>query len=147
MKISTAFCVFLLVLGVSGIDVRGVPLACFASAETTVESGASQGVQEKGAGSSQPKPEAQAIRLQKHGQRGITCDMCHGTTAAPTPPPMQKCFGCHGNYEKLIEQSKAVTPNPHKSHMGEMECGVCHKEHRDSVLFCNKCHVFDMKVP
>nr|CBX28209.1 unknown protein [uncultured Desulfobacterium sp.] len=50
--------------------------------------------------------------------------------------------------EKL-DNIKAGITNPHKSHIGEARCTLCHKNHAQSVLDCNQCHLpkFDMKVP
>jgi hypothetical protein len=95
---------------------------------------------------SQAQPSA-AARLDKHAARGLTCEVCHGSAKPSGPPPMSVCVGCHGSYAQLAEQTGNLVPNPHKSHMGELECGLCHKEHRPSILFCNTCHVFEMKVP
>jgi putative cell wall-binding protein len=46
--------------------------------------------------------------------------------------------------------SKAATPdkvrNPHKSHLGNMDCTTCHKEQGQSVMMCTQCHS-DVVVP
>ncbi len=59
-----------------------------------------------------------------------------------------KCMQCHGNYEKLAAATKAVTPNPHKSHMGAVNCTECHKADKPAAqpeLMCNSCHNFKLK--
>jgi len=93
-----------------------------------------------------PPESAQALRLEKHAPRGVKCNVCHESTEPTTSPKEEKCTTCHSIYGKKEEQLQGI-PNPHKSHIGELSCGKCHKEHRESVLFCNKCHVFEMKVP
>jgi hypothetical protein len=93
-----------------------------------------------------PAKPAVAQRVDKHGGRGIACDACHGKAVPPAPVPTEKCFGCHGSYEALASKTHAI-PDPHKSHLGELDCDKCHKEHGASVFFCNKCHVFTMNAP
>lgn len=84
---------------------------------------------------------------QRHGQSGIACTTCHGTDFS-AGVPVATCLTCHGSYEALAERSRRVVPNPHAPHhLGEVRCGQCHKEHRASVLFCNRCHIFDGDVP
>lgn len=36
--------------------------------------------------------------------------------------------------------------NPHLSQHGEQDCGLCHKAHRSSVMYCSQCHS-DAVVP
>lgn len=84
---------------------------------------------------------------QRHALFGIECAACHGTDQAVSLPPMTTCFQCHGSYSDVAELTKNLIPDPHHSHMGEVPCGECHKEHAESRLFCNQCHVFEMNVP
>ena len=93
-----------------------------------------------------PPKSGKALRQVKHGQYGLKCNVCHESDEPSTSPKTEKCINCHGEQVKKVEQPKG-TPDPHKSHLGELLCGKCHREHRESVFFCNKCHVFDMKVP
>ncbi|WP_165657647.1 cytochrome c3 family protein, partial [Sutterella wadsworthensis] len=44
-------------------------------------------------------------------------------------------------------QTAKVEPNPHYSHLGDVNCTDCHKGHKKSELMCNSCHQFDLKVP
>jgi len=83
---------------------------------------------------------------QKHGARGVTCATCHETATPTEPPATEKCASCHNVYGQKSTHA-AGTPDPHHSHVGELACGKCHREHQPSVMFCNKCHVFRMKVP
>ena len=91
-----------------------------------------------------PPKSGQALRIEKHTPRGVKCAVCHESTEPTAPPKGEKCVTCHINY---VKEKPKDEPNPHKSHIGELSCGKCHKEHRESVMFCNKCHVFKMKVP
>jgi len=88
-----------------------------------------------------------------HMQRGIACANCHGKSvpAADAEVENQRCLACHGPLEKLVKNS---TPkdfpdrNPHKSHLGDIACTVCHHEHSPSKVYCLDCHArFDMKLP
>ncbi len=85
--------------------------------------------------------------IDKHAGYGVSCKDCHGT-AAKTAPSTDKCLACHGgNYSALVRASpkqydikKGIT-NPHASHVGEVRCTRCHKNHAQSELYCNECHV------
>ena len=68
-----------------------------------------------------------------HTAHGMKCDTCHKTTPAET----------------LAKKSaeKKVEPNPHYSHLGDVNCTECHKGHQKSELMCNQCHQFGLKVP
>jgi fumarate reductase flavoprotein subunit len=91
-----------------------------------------------------PPKSGQAMRLEKHAPRGVQCAVCHESNEPTAPPRGEKCITCHSNY---VKEKPKDEPNPHKSHVGELSCGKCHKEHRESVMFCNKCHVYTIKVP
>jgi hypothetical protein len=63
-----------------------------------------------------------------------------GLTAAPETA---KCVMCHGgSYEQLAANTK-VTPNPHGSHMGQLDCTACHNWNGKSNVMCNDCHNFE----
>lgn len=54
-----------------------------------------------------------------------------------------QCLKCHGPYDKLANQTADLVPNPHKSHLGEVNCEDCHKANlAKPVLMCNQCHNF-----
>ncbi len=83
----------------------------------------------------------------RHASRGVKCEACHGVAAPKVPVKKvkaEKCLACHGSYEKVAEKTKALKPNPHASHLGEVRCSDCHKGHAKPVLMCNDCHKFDM---
>lgn len=46
----------------------------------------------------------------------------------------------------LAEATSTSVWNPHASPHGDMECGECHKAHRESVLACSACHD-DVDIP
>ncbi len=56
--------------------------------------------------------------------------------------PQAKCLSCkeHGSCPDLVETTADWNRNPHNSHWGEMECDICHNQHRASVLYCTNCH-------
>jgi cytochrome c nitrite reductase small subunit len=59
--------------------------------------------------------------------------------------PMEFCFDCHepnehGSYEEVVELTADLELNPHGSHLGEMDCDICHKMHGLSVDYCAQCH-------
>lgn len=57
-----------------------------------------------------------------------------------------QCMQCHGDYEKLGQQTADLSPNPHKSHLGQVNCEDCHKADKAKpVLMCNQCHNFTIK--
>ena len=57
------------------------------------------------------------------------------------------CLGCHEEtYPDLVVLTAERERNPHDSHWGEMDCRICHKVHRESVLYCTQCHD-DVELP
>lgn len=59
-----------------------------------------------------------------------------------------QCMQCHGDYEKLAEKTANLDPNPHRSHMGKVNCTECHTKDRASAepkLMCNSCHNFTIR--
>lgn len=82
------------------------------------------------------------------------CTVCHDSnavTASAVPDDERalnaKCGTCHGDYKTLAEKSKDLRFNPHASHLGNINCTVCHAAHEQPKLACNDCHSFDMKMP
>lgn len=88
-----------------------------------------------------------------HAGKQLGCADCHQADAPEKAPTTENCLQCHGPLEKLIEATapKAVDPavpeshaNPHKSHLGPLDCTKCHRTHSPSVFACAECHNFDM---
>jgi hypothetical protein len=94
-------------------------------------------------------------KMNKHKDKDIVCASCHDKGSTNARPDDSTCMGCHGSYADLarktakLDNIKAGITNPHKSHIGQARCTLCHKNHSLSVLYCNECHspMFDMKVP
>lgn len=91
--------------------------------------------------------EGMADMEQRHAEFGVQCSDCHGAAMSVPVPTMEQCAACHGSYSDLAALTDDMIPNPHDSHMGEEACGQCHREHEESRLSCNDCHIFDMDVP
>ena len=88
-----------------------------------------------------------------HANRNVTCTGCHGNTLPNSGDTVEneRCLGCHGSVGNLMVKT---TPkehpdrNPHKSHLGEIACTVCHHGHSVSQVYCLRCHTkFNMKIP
>ena len=43
-----------------------------------------------------------------------------------------QCLQCHQSYDALAEKTKNLEPNPHKSHLGAVNCVECHKADKPS---------------
>ncbi len=82
-----------------------------------------------------------------HMWNGLACKQCHGNDALLKAPAEKSCLACHGSYAAVARRTSGLALNPHQSHMGEIECGSCHKMHAKSENACNKCHNYDMQVP
>ncbi|MCI8468712.1 MAG: cytochrome c3 family protein [Eggerthellaceae bacterium] len=64
-------------------------------------------------------------------------------TAARGVDQDQFCLGsgCHDmTRDELEELTSDRAFNPHSSAHGDVSCGTCHKAHRQSVMYCTKCH-------
>jgi hypothetical protein len=91
----------------------------------------------------------------KHSAKGVGCEKCHGDAMPTSAPTSNKaCLDCH-KHETLVKATakyddvKHKSQNPHESHMHGTSCMSCHKNHGESVLACDQCHVpkFGWKVP
>jgi hypothetical protein len=101
------------------------------------------------------RPATNMPSMDKHSAHGVTCEQCHETAAPTTAPNSNKaCLGCHeagalikatAKYDDVARKSQ----NPHESHIHGASCLVCHKNHGESVLYCDECHKpkFGWKVP
>jgi len=85
--------------------------------------------------------------MNKHAERNVTCAQCHDESAPTTAPLSNKaCYSCH-DLETLIEATAAYddlankSQNPHDSHLYGASCFTCHKNHGESVLYCDECHL------
>jgi len=88
-----------------------------------------------------------------HANSNVSCNDCHEEDMFEigTEIENEKCFSCHESYAALAEQTINIVveeQNPHKSHLGEMDCTVCHHVHSPSRSYCLQCHSnFDMPIP
>jgi hypothetical protein len=86
----------------------------------------------------------------QHLLSGVTCADCHGQTGKPEPVEMEQCLSCHGSGDKVAKLTAKVKPqNPHVSaHYGtELDCNLCHQQHRKSEDYCAECHDYHFQVP
>jgi hypothetical protein len=77
-----------------------------------------------------------------HAGLGVACAACHLDKNPPTAPETKACLVCHESYEAVAGRTKALKPNPHESHKGEVPCSDCHSSHGNQKLSCNACHNF-----
>jgi fumarate reductase flavoprotein subunit len=78
----------------------------------------------------------------RHAEYG-DCISCHEEEKpeAGAWVDVQKCLDCHGTWDELGARTVAFKEyNPHKSHLSEPDCSICHMGHMDSVLYCVQCH-------
>ena len=71
----------------------------------------------------------------------IVCQACH--ISQQKIPTQQTCFRCHGDYPTISARTSSKMPNPHKSHMGRVECTECHAMHKKPRFMCTDCHAFE----
>jgi len=87
----------------------------------------------------------------RHVAKDVTCAGCHGKDLPKADDTVEnpKCLACHGPAEELAAKTAPkVFPdrNPHQSHLGEINCTVCHSGHAASKVYCLQCHPkFEMK--
>ncbi len=102
-----------------------------------------------GKGGKQAQPAKGAFLADMHKDKGMECSSCHGkeTKVDDNETVVNgKCIECHGSLEKIAEKSKHEV-NPHKAHLGNIDCTVCHHGHTTSWTYCLNCHGFDLKIP
>lgn len=83
----------------------------------------------------------------KHKDAGVECSFCHKETPPQQSSPTAVCIECHADYDAIAKATEKVEPNPHDSHEGKLDCGVCHHVHKESEFYCSHCHAFGLKVP
>lgn len=84
----------------------------------------------------------------RHVDKGVTCEACHGNGKEKEEPKLDTCAACHP-VNALVEKTTAVKPkNPHTSphYNDKLDCINCHTGHEAPVNFCAQCHNFDFKV-
>lgn len=87
-----------------------------------------------------------------HAKASVSCANCHGRELPASDSTVEnpKCLECHGPMDQLAKKTEPAEfkdRNPHKSHLGEIACTVCHKAHSESKVYCLSCHQkFEMKI-
>lgn len=76
-----------------------------------------------------------------HAKSGVHCYNCH-QEEKPTKKAVasESCMVCHGDYPAMRAATKDVKPNPHDSHLGEIPCTECHRQHLAPKVKCLECH-------
>ena len=76
-----------------------------------------------------------------HAKAGVHCYDCH-QEEKPTKKAVasESCMVCHGDYPAMKALTKDAKPNPHDSHLGEIPCTECHRQHQPPVVKCLECH-------
>jgi hypothetical protein len=84
--------------------------------------------------------------------KNVTCETCHATKTPTKMADQKACIQCHGQYKGKVVPNADYNPdrnprrpvievNPHDSHLGDVRCTLCHKEHGQSLkTTCNQCH-------
>ena len=84
--------------------------------------------------------------------KNVPCATCHGTEKPTAPASQDSCIKCHGQYKGHVvpgadynpdrnPRRPAIEVNPHDSHLGDVRCTLCHREHSKSPkTTCNQCH-------
>jgi fumarate reductase flavoprotein subunit len=94
-------------------------------------------------------PAASAFLADMHAAKQIACDACHGTGGNVVDdneqPVNTNCIKCHGPLSDVAKKATGHI-NPHKSHLGEINCTACHHGHAVSKPYCLNCHDFVMKI-
>lgn len=81
-----------------------------------------------------------------HAKAGVHCFDCHHEEK-PTKKAVasDSCMNCHGDYPAMKALTKDAKPNPHDSHLGEVPCIDCHRQHQPPVVKCLECHAGKFK--
>ncbi len=88
----------------------------------------------------------------RHYSGNITCTSCHDKDIlGENTVENRRCLDCHGPLAELVAKTTPLEfsdRNPHNSHLGEINCTVCHAGHAESKIYCLECHPkFEMKLP
>ncbi|MDR1359574.1 MAG: cytochrome c3 family protein [Deltaproteobacteria bacterium] len=78
----------------------------------------------------------------RHAEYG-DCISCHEEEepAEGAWVDVQKCLDCHGAREELGGRTLSFGEyNPHKNHLSDPDCTICHMGHMESRLYCVNCH-------
>ena len=92
-----------------------------------------------------------ALLADLHTKNDVNCAACHGNNKKIAVDDNESvvnknCATCHGSLAALSANSKEAI-NPHKSHLGDINCTTCHHGHATSKAYCLNCHTYEMKIP
>lgn len=97
-----------------------------------------------------PASQAGEAMMLKHS--GMDCVSCHATNKPVEQADQSACIKCHGQYKGKVVPGADYNPdrnprrpvievNPHDSHLGDVRCTLCHREHSKSPqTTCYQCH-------
>lgn len=75
-----------------------------------------------------------------HAKAGVHCFNCHHEEKPTKKATSDSCMTCHGDYPAMKEVTRHLPANPHASHLGEIACTECHRQHQPPVVKCLECH-------
>jgi fumarate reductase flavoprotein subunit len=84
-----------------------------------------------------------------HKAKAVDCAACHGKSMEVDDNETavnSQCIGCHGALAEIAKKGHDHI-NPHKAHIGQVSCTVCHHGHTASRSYCLGCHAFNMPIP
>lgn len=93
-----------------------------------------------------PAPQAAGL-ADAHKVSKVSCAACHGKSTVVDDNETvvnAQCISCHGTMKDKPAAKAHI--NVHKSHLGDINCTVCHSGHARSQSYCLKCHTFDMPM-
>ena len=101
-------------------------------------------------------PAGKALLFDLHKGKQVGCADCHGKEKDILLDDAESsvsgaCVSCHGSLLRMSERSEERAKgkdyiNPHVSHVGAMNCTVCHRAHEASAAYCNNCHTFNLPM-
>jgi fumarate reductase flavoprotein subunit len=84
-----------------------------------------------------------------HKAKAVDCAACHGKSMEVDDNETAvnaQCITCHGPLANVAKTDQGHI-NPHKAHIGQANCTVCHHGHTASRSYCLNCHSFNMPIP
>lgn len=91
---------------------------------------------------------AEKTLAERHEAARVACAGCHQETPPSKKVKTSQCQTCHGDYAALAERTKDMKPNnAHANHLGDLDCGECHKAHAEDRPVCLDCHQFEFSMP
>ena len=93
---------------------------------------------------------AAPILKEHHKNAELSCKDCHQDNKKKVMPDQQVCLDCHGELSEIValgEQPKSecnddLNPHNSKHYSDSLSCFACHREHSESKIYCNNCHMF-----